>query len=953
MKAFLVVIAVLLICAPAMAGYYVAGDFNTWNAAGNAMTETAPGSGVWSVSLTGLVAGSRHEYKVTNGTWNENWPWSGNSWFIADETGGITLTYDSTTHADGWVNASKRLGVSSAPTTWTAVGSWQGWSNSNPATALTPIGDGVYYCQADLPVGSYVYKAVVTGTWDAIGKDARGINSDPLEFNVIPGSTQWGFWVDALKGTIKARSLPESPVSVDGLAIPADFNGLLRATQTNPTGFNDNTGDSGGSELDGLYVARGINDGRDGLYIGVTGNLETNGNAYVILLDTNAAAGTGTLAPYPAPDALAGFSGAVVDSGFTPDWAICVNNAGGTTYVDLTDLDWASVSPFNFYLGCSKMDSGVGNLTGGAVTNHTVVSFNNKNHAGVTSDATRSAAANQSDAATATKGLEMHIPFEDLYISNPSSLGSVGIMVILCKGDGVNGSYVSNQTLPGLGGGYLGADMPRGGTSLDFAGFPGDQYATVSLATSLMTPVAIDGDNIPTDIAIGPAALQNNQTDWGDKLRERGSELDQLFIGQDANSLLIGATGNLWINGDFWLLFIQSGTGGSNVLNVPAGVGPQSGALQALNGTTFDSGFAPTHVLCINNGGGNCNVDLVDLVKGTSRYLGMSGLDGGSGVLGADNPLAVQVAFNNSNVLGVTDITASGAGTAATGAEIYLPFSCLGATPGATSVKVMAWLVSNLGDSLSNQVLPGLPAGTANPTGPANFQTIAGDQFVTVPVTVPAIASVAKVGEAKSQPNGKGVHMRARVSASFADGTFYVQDKGAPTGLQVSWRNPTPAAGSLVDIDGYMSTGLGYGMRSVDAYNVATVEEPLDTFINPFGMGTEALGGATMGANPGVTGSTGVNNIGSLVTIWGVVTDYMTIPGAFYVDDGKGLSDGAIEGVKGVRVIGDPYVAGVWNGANVSLTGISTIWVEYPANAPRVNHRAVRLVGSPVFYYTY
>ncbi|MEJ5299130.1 MAG: hypothetical protein WHZ52_13955, partial [Armatimonadota bacterium] len=147
MRTLAFAIAAALLLAPSAGAFYVAGTFNGWNPAGNLMTDL--GGGIWSLDLT-LGANERHEYKITTGDWSAAWPQSGNAWFVTGPDGAITLTYDTNTYADGWRNETRRLGVSTAPTTWTAVGDWQGWDNGNPATAMSPAGGGIYFFQTSL-----------------------------------------------------------------------------------------------------------------------------------------------------------------------------------------------------------------------------------------------------------------------------------------------------------------------------------------------------------------------------------------------------------------------------------------------------------------------------------------------------------------------------------------------------------------------------------------------------------------------------------------------------------------------------------------------------------------------------------------------------------------------------------------------------------------------------------
>lgn len=180
MKKLLIVLTSACLSITAAAAYYVAGDFNGWNAAGNLMTDM--GGGLWQVNLNNV--GGRHEFKVTIGDWSQNWPGSGNSWFFGDGAGNMTITFNANDIQDGWRGNWGRMGLSTDPGTWTAVGDWQGWANLNPATAMAPQGGGLYKYEQILAPGWYQYKAVVTGSWDAIGDDFRGVNANTTWFEV-------------------------------------------------------------------------------------------------------------------------------------------------------------------------------------------------------------------------------------------------------------------------------------------------------------------------------------------------------------------------------------------------------------------------------------------------------------------------------------------------------------------------------------------------------------------------------------------------------------------------------------------------------------------------------------------------------------------------------------------------------------------------------------------------
>lgn len=197
----------------------ILGGTGGWNANANLMSDM--GGGLYQSTFSGLTPGGRYEFKVTEGDWNWSTPGSGNSWFLADGTGNITITYDSNTYADGWSSASGRIGVSVDPGTWTAVGDWQGWVNSDPSTAMTALGGGIYELQYSIATaGTYAYKAVDTGTWDAIGADARSVNADNLSFTTTAPNQMVDFLVNAGNGTIRADVVPEpSTIALCGGAL--------------------------------------------------------------------------------------------------------------------------------------------------------------------------------------------------------------------------------------------------------------------------------------------------------------------------------------------------------------------------------------------------------------------------------------------------------------------------------------------------------------------------------------------------------------------------------------------------------------------------------------------------------------------------------------------------------------------------------------------------------------
>jgi hypothetical protein len=219
MRKLLLVGMIGLLATPAMAVIgtpHVAGDMQGWDAGANPMTETAPGSGIWEATLSGMGAGARYEFKITDGTWDNSIPASGNSWLFADAGGNVTITYDANTYADGWSPTVERLGLSTdSPVGWTAVGSFQDeiggtdWNNADPVSALLPQGGGIYSMTAVLPPGTYDWKAVVTGSWDAISWDTRGVNTANWSFTTDAVLDTVTLSVNGLDGTVSQVVTPE------------------------------------------------------------------------------------------------------------------------------------------------------------------------------------------------------------------------------------------------------------------------------------------------------------------------------------------------------------------------------------------------------------------------------------------------------------------------------------------------------------------------------------------------------------------------------------------------------------------------------------------------------------------------------------------------------------------------------------------------------------------------
>ncbi|MDO8587904.1 MAG: DUF5010 domain-containing protein [Armatimonadota bacterium] len=185
---------------------------------------------------------------------------------------------------------------------------------------------------------------------------------------------------------------------------------------------------------------------------------------------------------------------------------------------------------------------------------------------------------------------------------------------------------------------------------------------------------------------------------------------------------------------------------------------------------------------------------------------------------------------------------------------------------------------------------------------------------------------IAAILDAKALPDGPSNMFALRgklVSAAFP-GFFYIQEPASWSGMRVI-STASAAPGDEVDVAGFMG-GLG-AERFIDCTGNAVVGiSPGPGGPYPVFMTGASIGGARLNSyTPGVFGGVGPNNIGLLVRIVGKVTRRDPSGQYFYIDDGRGVTDGTqTDGVDniGVRVKAEP--TGYSESAYVHMTGISS-----------------------------
>ncbi|GEM_PF-824747 len=255
--------------------------------------------------------------------------------------------------------------------------------------------------------------------------------------------------------------------------------------------------------------------------------------------------------------------------------------------------------------------------------------------------------------------------------------------------------------------------------------------AYITIAAHYISP--IDGTNLLADFAAAARALQDTPTGFGDATTPgAGSELDALYLTNSQSALLVGIAGNLELNGNCMMLFIDSRPGG--IAAFSNGMSFTSPKLPNLVGVTFDAGFMPEYAVIPNTYGGGHYLDFEQLDgSGKDGYYGTGTGDLNVARILVNANTGFRYGFNNSNVGGITATNTSGAGSVGTGWEMELPFELLdimGPTTG--TLKVQAIITSAMTPAskwISNQSLPGI-GNTAGIQGQLSSGAPGGDSVV-------------------------------------------------------------------------------------------------------------------------------------------------------------------------------------------------------------------------------
>ena len=173
------------------------------------------------------------------------------------------------------------------------------------------------------------------------------------------------------------------------------------------------------------------------------------------------------------------------------------------------------------------------------------------------------------------------------------------------------------------------------------------------------------------------------------------------------------------------------------------------------------------------------------------------------------------------------------------------------------------------------------------------------------------------VQETKLSGDGADAFVRDGVVTAVFPDTFYIESDDRSSGIRVQMTGHQLAVGSRANVRGQAYTDPANDERFIAAASVST--DGAGT-IGPLGMNSLTVGGADWNYNPttlagqrGITGASGLNNIGLLARVWGWFA-YVD-SSSFTLDDGGGIP---------LRCVVSPGMTVDPDWGYISLTGISS-----------------------------
>lgn len=252
---------------PQAVNWCIAGDMNGWNNSSTPIFDDGTngdgitGDGIYSLAMPIASPGTYAWKAVECGNWGNTHP-AQNSWFTTGAANQVvTFVLDTNDYSSNvgmaLLPALNIVNVTgdTLPTSYTAVGDFQGWNNADPATLMADLGNGFYRLVTTIPAaGSYVGKVVQTGSWSGFGADGRSTDAANISFATSIANQEVIFLLDAFTG----RLLIEPVTSGAGTWCAAgDFNGWSMSPLYDDGTNGDIVGGDGVFTTDAAIAAAG------------------------------------------------------------------------------------------------------------------------------------------------------------------------------------------------------------------------------------------------------------------------------------------------------------------------------------------------------------------------------------------------------------------------------------------------------------------------------------------------------------------------------------------------------------------------------------------------------------------------------------------------------------------------------------------------------------------------
>ncbi|MBI5960088.1 MAG: DUF11 domain-containing protein [Chloroflexi bacterium] len=212
----------------------VAGSFQGWNNSANPLYDDGSNGdlvandGIASADYSIGSAGSYEFKAVECGNWGNAYP-PNNAWFVTTSANQVVkFTLDTRTYP--FESFRPRTNIVNTADTWltgfTAVGSFQGWNNTDPAAALTNLGGGIWSLDYSVAAaGTYEAKIVETGNWaHQFTHNGRVIDGAGWNFTTTQSPQTVNFTLNLNIGRIKIQPVV-SPGTPSSWCIAGGFQG--------------------------------------------------------------------------------------------------------------------------------------------------------------------------------------------------------------------------------------------------------------------------------------------------------------------------------------------------------------------------------------------------------------------------------------------------------------------------------------------------------------------------------------------------------------------------------------------------------------------------------------------------------------------------------------------------------------------------------------------------------